>query len=164
MAVTIVKAIQFKPPVKISGTFIIGQTLGTLRNNFTGAVGCKFSVSKNINVVALGRWVISGNSQSHTITIYDGTGVTLMATAVVNCSGAVAGAYIFAPITPLGLIAGSSYRLESTEVSGGDQWYDLNTTVITNSVGSVLTESAGHTGGGTQAAGHTYVPPNFLYR
>src|SRR5271157_5340242 len=59
------------------GAFIVGQTFGSTTtggNAANGLQGMVFTVgSSNLSVTALGRWVISGNSQMHTLTLYDVT-------------------------------------------------------------------------------------------
>jgi hypothetical protein len=48
--------------------FVTGQTLGSLRNDFSNWVGFRFTVgSSNITVGELGRWVVSGNSGTHAV-------------------------------------------------------------------------------------------------
>ncbi len=125
----------------MSITFITTQTLGTLRNNFSGLVGFRFAVntSSNITVTDLGRWVVSGNSGSHFVGLYNmvGTG-TLLTSATVVTSGAAVG-FAYAACTPVTLTAGSTYVVQSTETSGGDQWYDSNTVLTpVSTIGSIL--------------------------
>jgi hypothetical protein len=57
--------------VSAQGTsFVTNQTLGTLRNNFTGNVGYKFTVGTSpVTVTQFGRWVVAGNSGAHTLTV-----------------------------------------------------------------------------------------------
>src|ERR1700722_11085797 len=78
----------------------------------------------------LARWVVSGNSGTHTVKLVDAsTGTDLPGGSVsVNTSGAKAGQYLYASLTaPLTLTSGHQYYLMSSETLGGDQWYDDNT-------------------------------------
>jgi len=113
---------------------ITSQTLGTLRNNFGDALGCGFTVGSSAVVVsALGRWVVSGNSGSHLLFIADFSGTTI-GTATINTSGLPVG-YNYVNIDQ-GLItlqADSFYYLQSVEVSGGDFWYNVDTTPTVDS-------------------------------
>ena len=138
-----------------SGTpFISAQSLGTLRNNFTGCVGFTFTAAVSpVTVTALGRWVVSGNSGTHVVYLVRTSDDSIVASASVNTSGATPGAYKYASITPTALPAGSTgYILCSAETNAGDQWYDNDTTITTFS----STVAASVDGG----AGYTTVPPS----
>lgn len=148
----------------MSTPFITTQTLGTLRNNFTGTVGHIIQVGpSDLTVDALGRWVVSGNSGTHSVTIYDIAGASVVATASINTSGAGVGAYLYASITPVTLTAGKRYAIESAETNGGDQWYDSDTIVTQDpTAGTVESAVFSHTsanGGYNQS----YVPANFKF-
>jgi hypothetical protein len=50
-----------------STSYVTGQTLGTLRRDFTGRVGFKFTVGATpLTINMLGRWIVSGNTGTHT--------------------------------------------------------------------------------------------------
>lgn len=98
----------------------------TPRNDFTGYVGCKFTVgAADLYVSKLGRWKIAGNSQAHTVKLVAaGTGIDVPGGSV-SISGGTAGSYVFAALaSPLILLAGEAYYLVSSETNGGDQWED----------------------------------------
>lgn len=117
--------------------FITGQTLGSLRNDYGGLVGIKITVgASDISVKELGRWVVSGNSASHTIYILNSSGTTVTSVNLAT-SGATAGAFKYASLTPVTLTAGGVYFILSGETSGGDQWYNSNTTVTSTAVATV---------------------------
>lgn len=148
---------------------ITGQTLGTLRSNFTGCVGFVFQTGASpITVTDLGRWVVAGNSATHSILLNGTGGVSVSAT--VNTSGATPGAYAYTSITPTVLAASGAWAIFSAEVNGGDQWYD-NDTVLTSTAVITVTNAAVQSsppacngGGGINAgANNSYVPPNFKY-
>jgi hypothetical protein len=109
-----------------------------LRNDFNGWVGMRLQGgASDISVKALGRWVVAGNSQTHTVRLVNaGTGAEL-ATASVATSGQPAGAFTYTTLgSPVTLLANTTYYLLSEEFAGGDTWYDYNTTTITTSAAS----------------------------
>lgn len=148
---------------------VFSQALGTPRNNYGDGLGFKFTVgANNIVVTDLGRWVISGNSGSHVITLYSGTSVSSNAigSVTVNTSGAPVG-YLFGTLSsPITLTAGSTYYILSAESSGGDLWYDdptvLNPTSEVTINGSCFA-SGGTISVGTAVVNHSYIPVNFKF-
>lgn len=154
----------------ITGTEVItGQTLGTLRNDTDLRCGFELLVGASpITVVQLGRWVVSGNSGTHTVRITDVSGNTLTnGTASINTSGATAGQIKYVTLgTPVVLSAATNYCILSDEVNGGDQFYDVDTIITTTAVitpvtGAYSTGEAniGFFGGNP----HTYGPVGFTY-
>ena len=80
----------------------------TLRNDFSGWVGFRFTVgSAPLVITELGRWVLSGNSASHALRIVGADGVDVPgATTTVNTSGATAGQFLYGALaTPVVLAA-----------------------------------------------------------
>jgi hypothetical protein len=117
------------PPPSYS-YLVTGQTVGTARNNFNGDIGCVFTAAANSTAYGLGRWVISGNSQSHVLDLLDETTCTSLGSVTVNTSGAPAGQYIYATFSsPVSIVSGDVYAIVSEESGGGDQFYDDDTTV-----------------------------------
>jgi Domain of unknown function (DUF4082) len=141
--------------------FIIGETLGSQRDGYTGTVGFKFTTTYAITVTALGRWVVSGNSGTHTVALYNSSCSSLGSVSVAT-SGATAGQFKYVNLgTPVALVTGTYYVM-SSETNGGDQWYDDNTTVTTSAVGSV-TGSVDGTCTVDVNGPHSYVPVDFQY-
>lgn len=153
-----------------STAFITGQTLGTLRSDFSEYVGFEITVGgANVTVTHLGRWIVAGNSGTHTLAIYSGqTGgaVTEVATVSLATSGQTAAAFAYAQLaTPVTLTAGSKYQIWSLEVNGGDQWYNSDTTVTPTSVATVNSASY-RSGGNASASGganNAFGPVSFKY-
>lgn len=152
-----------------SNPFVTGQTLVWPRNDFTASLGFKFTVgAANVTVTDLGRWVISGNSGMHLLSLCSGTdggAPTTLGSVTVNASGATIAAYLYGSITPVTLTAGVSYYIFSDEVNGQDFWYDNNGT-LTGSADGTVVGSRYVFGGSIQAASSGsvgYVPPNFKY-
>ena len=73
--------------------FITGELLSsTLRNDQSTNVGFQVVIgASDITVTQLGRWVVSGNSQSHTLYVFNNS-CSVVASVAVNTSGAPAGA------------------------------------------------------------------------
>jgi hypothetical protein len=153
--------------------WILTQTPESPRNDVDGCVGVGFTVGgSNITVTDLGRWVISGNSQSHTISLLDNSG-TVLASVAVATSAAPIGDYKYGSITPTVLTAATIYWVASAETNGGDQWYN---TINTSAPGYTTTSAAntafkafdttGACGGAAPSSGGTdnaFVPVNFKY-
>jgi hypothetical protein len=150
--------------------FITSKTLGTIRNDFTGLVGMVIRVAGTpLTVVGLGRIFVPGNTGTHVVKIADGaTGVDLPnASVTVNLSaGGPANEFVYGILpTPVTLTPNTEFLVISQETSGGDQWFDLNTSVTTLPVASVVQAVFGDgiapfvRGGGTN---NTYGPVDLL--
>jgi unsaturated rhamnogalacturonyl hydrolase len=148
--------------------FITGETLGILYNNTSNQNGFEFTVGASpITVTSLGRWVVSGNTGTHTVylkTVSDGA---TLGTALVNTSGATAGAFMYAALgTPVALAANTSYYVLSQEIVGGDRWYGSSTALTTTSVATInnaeyFDGTSYHMIGSTGA--HSQGPVSFTY-
>lgn len=153
-----------------SGTaFISSVTTGTLRSNFSGGVGFTFVAAANVTATHLGRWVVSGNSGTHTVSIYSGADLasgTLLGSVSINTSGATAGQFSYAALaSSVAISSGTRYWVLSSETNGGDQWYDFNTTVtytgITGALVGAYRDSVNHVS--SNGDGKVYVPVSLLY-
>jgi glucose/arabinose dehydrogenase len=106
--------------------------LSDVRNDFSGWVGTQFAVTyTDLRVTALGRWVLAGNSRSHTLKLVDAaTGADVPGGLVeVNTAGVEPGRFHYADLPqPITLAAGRTYNLVSRESAGGDTWYGVYTT------------------------------------
>jgi hypothetical protein len=151
--------------------FVVTPTFGTLRNNFSGFAGMVIQIgAAPITVVGLGRIFVSGNSGTHVVKIADGVTGTDIAGAFVTVDFSTGGtpnqfAYAILP-APVVLNPNTEYYLVAQETNGGDQFFDLDTSVIVNPVATVVAaafqDSSGTfvRGGGP---GHTYGPVDFLF-
>lgn len=155
--------------------FVTGVTsFGSLRNDFTGGVGMQIVIGGSpITVSQVGRWVVSGNSGTHSVEIYN-SGGTLVASGTVNTSGATSGAFAYAACTPVVLAAGGTYYVISQETNGGDQWYNsigsshtiVTKTGVASIVGAYYRLTDGTIGGDSSnlnEANNTYVIVNIKY-
>ncbi len=144
-------------------------SLGSLRNNFSGWVGFRFAVGgAPITVTQLGRWVVSGNSGSHTVKLVDSGGNDVPSGSVtVNTSGAPSGQFAYATLAnAVTLSPGATYVVMSQETNGGDQWYDYNCGVTLTSVATPNQAAWANNGGiyvTTGATTNSYGPVNLKY-
>jgi len=129
-----------------SGTAVVtGVTAGTAVNSHSnfqwdGYVGMKFTTgASGLTVSQLGRYVISGNTQTHDLKLVDAVTATDVPNSVVTVatSGATAGTFVYAALPAnVTLQANHTYYLLSHEGNGGsaDTWYSgANTTITTTS-------------------------------
>src|SRR5205823_2018118 len=104
-------------------------TPGSLRNNFTGGFGMRFTVGATpLNVSQLGRLYIEGNNGSHVVKLVTAaTGVDVPGgSATVSLPSGTPGQFAYAPLeNPVTLAANTSYYLISDETDGGDQFYNF---------------------------------------
>jgi hypothetical protein len=148
-----------------TGPFVTSGALSSLRNDFTGYVGFSFTPATNFTINQLGRWVVSGNSQTHILKLTDAaTGTDLPGGSVtVNTSGATTGAYLYGTLgTPVTLHSGHQYYMTSQETNGGDQFYDLGT--VTPTAGTATLNSGAFNNGSWGTLGtsnQSYGPVNF---
>jgi hypothetical protein len=157
------------PPPPSGTSFVTSETLGTVRNDFSGWVGMSFTVGPNpLTVSYLARLEAAGNSGSHIVKLVNAsTGVDVPGGSVtISAAGGTPGLFVYGALaSPVVLSANTAYYLASQEAVGQDTWYDLDTTVLTTTGGSVTQaayyyNTAWHTVSG---AGHAYGPSNFAY-
>jgi hypothetical protein len=146
--------------------WITAVTPGTPRNNFTGYVGLSLNVGASVVTInSLGRYCLSGNTQSHTIYLSQNSGTTL-ASATITCPGNV-NAFIYGCLaSPFTMAASATYYLMSSESNGGDMWYDDNASITTTAVASndySIYSGSPNRGILLNTPGHTFVPPTFQY-
>jgi len=157
-----------QPSGVVDTEFITSLGLGTLRSNFTGPLGLQWIIAASSPayvITSLARWVVAGNSATHTLSLYACPN-TLLASVVVNTNGATAGAWLYGSITPVTLSTtfGTAYRLVSSETNAGDQWYDCNTTFTDTAIFSNRQPWDSACGGTVCAGGsHMYIPVNLKY-
>lgn len=137
----------------------------SLRNNYTGTVGCKFVVAgSSITVKSLGRWCVSGNSGTHLVAIRSGADESTVISANVDLSGATPGQYKYTSVADTTLTASTTYRLVGDETNSGDEWYDAFTITFTAACGTVV---SGYYEGSTWTqnvdSSKSYGPYNFTY-
>lgn len=152
------------PNVGVPG---IPPIAGALRNDYTGDLGMKLTTGgADVEVTQLGRWIVAGSADTHTVRIIDATTLADVASAVIDATGLGAGFAYAALASPVTLPASSSFYLVSSEVADGDQWYHSSTVVTPTSVATVDLPVYS-TGSGFAADGASpntsFIPPNFKY-
>ena len=87
--------------------------------------------------------------------------------ATVSMSDGTAGNFVYANLpATVTLSANTSYYILSQETAGGDQWYDVNTTIQTTNVASETSGVWSPDGANYNLFGpanQSYVPLDFLY-
>ena len=146
-----------------SGTpWVTANPSGSTRNNFGGCVGGQVLVgASSITVSALGLWVISGNTETVTVSLRNITGETVITSVAINTTGLSGWVYAAASAT---LSAATDYELWRTVTNGGDSWFDAftpTTTVVASCVR--LTFSSSCSTASTGALSQMYAGVNFKY-
>ncbi|MFA7345436.1 MAG: family 16 glycosylhydrolase [Terrimicrobiaceae bacterium] len=106
-----------------------------------GWTGMKFTVgSSPVTVSQLGRYALATNTQTHQVRILDAATGADVAKATVNCAGQ--SGFVYANIIggAVTLQANKAYYLLTDNNSGGDMFFDTNTTVSTTG-GITINES-----------------------
>ena len=111
----------------VATPFTLGHSLINLRNDYSGWLGMKITVGETqLAVSQLGRWVVPGNSASHTLKLVDAATGADLAAATLATSGAATGQFQYAAlVSPVTLAPHTSYFVLSQESAGGDAWYDF---------------------------------------
>ena len=150
--------------------FVTGATLGTPGNYHSGWVGFRLVLGPEpMAVTSLGRWVVSGNSQAHTVKIVQADGTDLAGASVsVSTSGATTNQLKYVDLgIAVTLAANTAYYIVSQEVSGGDYWYDSDTVVSTTAAASVTGQAWANNGttsyNPSANPNHSYGPVGFKY-
>lgn len=142
--------------------FITSDPVTFLRSDYTGELGMKFTVgASDMTVSELARWVVSGNSGTHTVRLADNTGATITSVSV-NTSGQPVG-YCYVSITPVVLTAGTTYYLLSDELFSGDEWHEEGT--VTETAAGTVNASVIRVGASyfDITSGFSYITVNFKY-
>jgi len=103
-------------------TFLNVASTSTARGTTAGEWGGRFwnTSGEIVTITHVGRWIFSGNSQTHLITVYGDYG-ELLGSATVDCSG-TPGTWAWATLpTPVEVAVGYRVYILSTE-GNGDQW------------------------------------------
>jgi RHS repeat-associated protein len=133
-------ALHYKAATNGTTDFVKGAaSLSSLiRSNSHAWVGAKFTVGPvPLVVTELGRWMLAGNSQTHTLRIARADGVDI-ASATVNMSGGTVGQFKYAALaSPATLSAYTTYYLVSEEFINGDGWYSFDNELNTTSAATI---------------------------
>ncbi len=159
-------------PAPAAGGLVTSDMTGTIRNNFTGQAGMEFTTGASpVTVTALGRAYLPGDTQPHSVSLYRASDGTVLASASVP-AGTTAqpdplGFTYQTLSTPVTLPAHTTYVLVTSETSGGDPFFDADTTVglATGIIAIGPAWRSGTTGAFTvytSSAGHSYGPVSML--
>jgi len=141
----------------------------TPRQGYTGDVGWGGTVGTVHVRTALSRYCLTGNIETHTLTLYDKTAEATIATVSVTMLGKTPGTMVSSSVATSGTlpyteITGHVYTVTSSEIDGAghDTFCDVSaitTTGVLSSVGSTV----GVTGGVPSANGQGYGFTGYLY-
>ncbi|MEN3329001.1 MAG: hypothetical protein V7638_3808 [Acidobacteriota bacterium] len=146
--------------------FLLGPGTGTLRNNFSGWVGCKFVPHTPLTVTQLGRLWVTGNTGTRTVEILRVADLAVIATASINLASGVNDTFNYTAITPVTLQSGVEYYLVSQETNGSINWrsddaalpdQEAFTTILSSA------SSANKVAWTLNTVSRTFVPCNFTY-
>ena len=108
--------------------WVTGFTPASPRADYTGWVGMRFLVgAAALRVTALGRLMLVGNAQTHTVKLLTAGGAAEVAdgSASVALTVSPVGDFCYANLgAPVTLAANTEYWLLSSETAGGDAWWD----------------------------------------
>jgi len=142
------------------------------RSNFTGAVGCAFTVSVGIVITRLGRFYDAGSTRDHVVSLWRqltpppaGTGTLLGQGTVTAASASDSNGYKWVTLgTPVILLPGNTYAIGVDETSGQDNWPDQAAgSTFDNHFGSIAARNSSTQGtfpGNAGNGGQTYDTPN----
>jgi hypothetical protein len=147
---------------------VAGVLPGTVRNDFGGWVGMQIRTKTDaITVTALGRWILEGNSQPHTLRIVTQAGAELGRT-MVSPAGFKAGQFQYAELKdPVALAPGNIYYVVSKENLQGDAWLDFDTRLRLRAAPLEVTAAVYEIRGGwvpIGTNGNSYVPMDLLWQ
>jgi hypothetical protein len=151
-------------PVQADTALLTHTPSNSTRCDYGNYVGFKFVTPVSgppMKITALGRWVVSGNTASHTVKLVDNSN-NIIASATVNTNGQPVG-YLYASITPVTLSANTIYHLMSLETVNGDSWHDGHTVTHTGIVTGIVSSYQSGSSLLTWANGQSYVPTNLKY-
>lgn len=140
-------------------------------NNFSGDIGMVYQPGAGgLTVTQLGRYFVTGNTQSHTLGVHLDSNHNLVgSTCSVNTSTAtiINGFQYCALPNPIALSASTKYDVVSSELSGtgNDLWYYFPTTSVSVRYGSVQEGVYHYTGGSwgvSGGIGNSYGPVDLV--
>lgn len=158
-------------PAVAGDPYVTGQTVGSLRNNFDGTAGFKFTTGATVvTIQGLGRWKVSGNTGTCILRLTQQSPAVEICSVTLDLDLSVVGQFNYAAVTPVALSTSKTYWMLGTVNAGGRQWYDDDTTITPTALGSMthVGAAAGNADGisgmfdGT-AGDRSYGPVSFKY-
>ena len=160
--------VAVRPQAEVVNTFVTSSVPGTTASA-TGLFGMTILVgAAPVTVKALGRGFVAGNTQIHVVKIVNAMTKADVpnGAAAIFTAGGVAGEIRYAALaTPAVLNANTSYHIVSQEMSGGDRFFNHDTSVVTTSVAAVTASvfGTGTTYTEDGPAGQAYALVDFQY-
>ncbi len=129
-------------------TLLTDATLGTLRNDYSGWMGIRLLVGAiPLQVSALGRIYIDGNTQGHELRLVKAATGAAVASVIWIPAGGTHNQIKYAALpVPATLAADTEYYLVSQETAGGDYSYGDNTRITTTTAAAVLASASSDDG------------------
>ena len=144
------QALRIPGPGGVAGApantiWMSGTTGGSTRSD-AGCFGLQFTPTANITAVALGRWIVSGNSGTHQINILsEGVPDVNVGNASLNTVGKTPGAYAYTGAVSISLTSGTTYYGAINENSG-DALLDSDPTGSISVTGDATWDGSAYTG------------------
>jgi hypothetical protein len=115
----------------VSAKLVTSFTPAANRNDLTCLVGMEFRLTVDTPFNGVGIRCGLNNTGLHSVELYDRTTHTLLRSANVDLTGKTEGTFYYADITPITLVAGTTYALMA-RVTGGDgqQWSEFGPTTL----------------------------------
>ncbi len=136
----------FPPCAPIS--LLTDAILGPLRNDYSGWVGMRFLVGVNpLQVTALGRIYIDGNTHSHELRLVNAATGAAAARVIWMPAGGIHNQMKYSALpAPVVLAANTEYYLVSQETAGADMIYGDSTKLATTAAVGVLASASSDDG------------------
>lgn len=126
------------PPPVLGSPLNTNYNFGSasVRSDFTGIVGCQVRIpfwAPTTLCYGLGRWIVSGNTGTHEVRLYDAdanaNAPTLLGTVSIDTTLFSPGDFGYVAFgSPVAISVNHYLYIGSKETNGGDQWYDANLT------------------------------------
>jgi len=100
----------------------------------------QFTLTQSITISHLGRYYISNNKASHELNLIRASDNAILGNLTLDLSTGQTDSLGFKYgklVNNINLSVGTVYYLVTSEVSGGDQWYDDSGTIITSTIGNI---------------------------
>lgn len=167
-------ALHYKASTSATNDWVTGVTSlsSLLRNDIDTWVGTRIVVGATpLLVTDLGRWVVSGNSQSHSVRLAyaDGTDVP-GGSVTVNTAGAPTNQFKTVTLaSPVTLAPYGTYFIVSREYASGDLWYSYDNVLTTTSAATIRNNAYAQVGNPNlflngSDNGYMWGPLNFRYK
>jgi hypothetical protein len=115
----------------VSAKLVTSFTPSSNRNDFTILVGMQFALTVNTPFNGIGLRCGLNNTGLHTVGLYDFATNTLLRSANVDLTGKTEGTFYYADITPITLVAGTTYALMALVTAGnGQMWSEYGPTTL----------------------------------